>query len=167
MSELTQERILEKLTEKFGDKILQHENPYNLLTITVDRSIVLDLASFLHSDEELKFQFLTDITGVHYPEPNDELGVIYHYHNLYKNVRIRIKAFFPKTDPVIASLTPVFSAANWMERETYDFFGILFQGHPNLKRILNVDDLGYFPMRKEYALEDPTREDKDDTMFGR
>ncbi len=135
--------------------------------ITVDRSIVLDLASFLHNDEELKFQFLTDITGVHYPEPKDELGVVYHYHNLYKNVRIRIKAFFPKTDPVIASLTPVFSGANWMERETYDFFGILFQGHPNLKRILNVDDLGYYPMRKEYALEDPTREDKDDTMFGR
>jgi len=167
MSELTQERILEKLTEKFGDKILQHENPYNFLTITVDRSIVLDLAKFLYNDEELKFQFLTDITGVHYPEPNDELGVVYHYHNLYKNVRIRIKAFFPKTDPVIASLTSVFSAANWMERETYDFFGILFQGHPNLKRILNVDDLGYFPMRKEYALEDPTREDKDDSMFGR
>lgn len=167
MSELSQERILEKLTEKFGDKVLSNESSYGMLCITVDRSIVLDLARFFFNDEELKFQFLTDLTGIHYPDPNDELGVVYHYHNLYKNVRVRIKAFFPKSDPVIASLTPVFSAANWMERETFDFFGILFQGHPDLKRILNVDDLGYHPLRKEYALEDPTREDKDDTMFGR
>ncbi len=167
MSELTQERILEKLTEKFGINILNNETSYGMQTLTVDRTIVLDVARFLFEDEELKFQFLTDLTGVHYPEPNDELGVVYHYHNLYKNVRLRIKAFFPKKDPVVDSLTPVFLSANWMERETYDFFGILFQGHPDLKRILNVDDLGYFPMRKEYALEDPTREDKDDTMFGR
>ncbi len=167
MSELTQERILEKLAEKFGDNVLKNETSFGMLTITVDRSIVLDLARFLFQDEELKFQFLTDITGIHYPDPNDELGVVYHYHNLYKNVRIRVKSFFPKTDPVIASLTPVFSAANWMERETFDFFGILFQGHPDLRRILNVDDLGYHPLRKEYALEDPTREDKKDSMFGR
>lgn len=167
MSELTQERILEKLTEKFSDKVVSNEVSYGMLSITVDRSIVLDLARFLFQDEELKFQFLTDLTGVHYPDPNDELGVVYHFHNLYKNVRLRIKAFFPKTDPIIASLTPVFSSANWMERETFDFYGILFQGHPDLRRILNVDDLGYYPMRKEYALEDPTREDKDDSMFGR
>lgn len=167
MSELTQERILEKLTEKFSDKVVSHEVSYGMLSIIVDRSIVLDLARFLFQDEELKFQFLTDLTGVHYPDPNDELGVVYHFHNLYKNVRLRIKAFFPKTDPIIASLTPVFSSANWMERETFDFYGILFQGHPDLRRILNVDDLGYYPMRKEYALEDPTREDKDDSMFGR
>jgi NADH-quinone oxidoreductase subunit C len=167
MSELTQERILEKLTEKFSDKVIANEVSYGMLTVTVDRSIVLDLARFLFQDEELKFQFLTDLTGVHYPDPNDELGVVYHYHNLYKNVRLRIKAFFPKTDPVIDSLTPVFSSANWMERETFDFYGILFQGHPDLRRILNVDDLGYFPLRKEFALEDPTREDKNDSMFGR
>jgi NADH-quinone oxidoreductase subunit C len=167
MSELTPERILEKLNEKFGINVLQQETSFGMLTVTVDRSIVLDVARYLFHDEELKFQFLTDLTGVHYPHPNDELGVVYHYHNLYKNVRLRIKAFFPKTDPVVESLTPVFSSANWMERETFDFYGILFQGHPDLRRILNVDDLGYHPLRKEYALEDPTREDKDDTMFGR
>ncbi|HEY8402859.1 MAG TPA: NADH-quinone oxidoreductase subunit C, partial [Cytophagaceae bacterium] len=92
---------------------------------------------------------------------------IYHLHNLPKNFRLRLKTFFPKTDPVIDSLTPVFNSANWMERETYDFFGIIFKGHPNLKRILNVDDMDYFPLRKEYALEDPTRDDKKDNMFGR
>ena len=60
-----------------------------------------------------------------------------------------------------------FHAANWMERETYDFYGVNFVGHPNLKRILNVDEMDYFPMRKEFPLEDQTRIDKDDEMFGR
>jgi NADH-quinone oxidoreductase subunit C len=61
----------------------------------------------------------------------------------------------------------VFAAANWLERETYDFYGVIFEGHPNLKRILNVDEMIIFPMRKEYPLEDQTREDKNDSMFGR
>jgi NADH-quinone oxidoreductase subunit C len=67
----------------------------------------------------------------------------------------------------VATLTSVFQAANWMERETYDFYGVNFEGHPNLKRILNVDEMTIFPMRKEYPLEDQVRQDKNDTMFGR
>jgi len=167
MEELTNQRIAERLKEKFGDSILNVEEPYNLLTITFQREKLLDILKFLYNDPELGFTFLTDITGVHYPDPNDELGAVYHLHNLPKNKRVRLKSFFPKNDAWIDSATPVFSAANWMERETYDFFGINFKGHPNLKRILNVDDLDYFPLRKEYALEDPTRTDKKDEMFGR
>jgi NADH-quinone oxidoreductase subunit C len=63
--------------------------------------------------------------------------------------------------------TKIWPAANWMERETYDFYGILFGDHPNLQRILNVEDMTDFPMRKDFPLEDQTREDKDDSMFGR
>jgi NADH-quinone oxidoreductase subunit C len=166
MEELTNQRIQERFTEKFGNSILKTEEPYNMLTITVKRESILEILKFIYSDSELGFTFLTDITGIHYPE-NDELGTVYHLHNMPKNKRIRLKAFFPKSDPVIDSATSLFSGANWMERETYDFFGIIFKGHPNLKRILNVDDMDYFPLRKEYALEDGTRTDKDDTMFGR
>ena len=84
-----------------------------------------------------------------------------------ENVRIRVKTYLPINNPEIQSITGLFASANWMERETFDFYGIIFKGHPNLKRILNVEYLDYFPLRKEYPLEDPTREDKDNRFFGR
>jgi NADH-quinone oxidoreductase subunit C len=93
--------------------------------------------------------------------------MVYQLHNLVTNQRIRLKIFLSADNPTTPTLTTVFSAANWMEREAYDFFGVISTRHPNLKRILNVDDMLIFPMRKEYPLEDQTREDKDDLMFGR
>jgi NADH-quinone oxidoreductase subunit C len=78
-----------------------------------------------------------------------------------------LKAFIPIAEPTIASITDIYVGANWQERETYDFFGVQFTGHPNLTRILNEDSMDYFPLRKEYHLEDATREDKDDRYFGR
>lgn len=167
MTGIPQTLLSEKIKERFGEAILLEDAPYDLPSFTVDRKVVLEVLRFLYSDSDLAFTFLTDITGVHYPEPEDQLGVIYHLHNLPKNQRLRIRTFFPKHDPFVDSATPLFESANWMERETFDFFGIIFRGHPNLKRILNVDDLPYFPLRKEYALEDPTRHDKDDRFFGR
>jgi NADH-quinone oxidoreductase subunit C len=73
----------------------------------------------------------------------------------------------PISNPIVPTLTTIYAAANWMEREAFDFYGILFEGHPKLKRILNADDMDYFPMRKEYPLEDATRQDKIDALFGR
>jgi len=166
---LTYDKITEKLATKFGSDILNTEEPYKMLTITINKDKLVEIVKFLKEDAELNFIFLTDITGIHYPEDptGEKLGTIYHLHNLVDNVRIRLKAFFPKEAPYIDSLTVLYSGANWMERETFDFYGIIFNNHPNLKRILNVDDMDYHPMRKEYALEDPTREDKTDTFFGR
>jgi NADH-quinone oxidoreductase subunit C len=82
-------------------------------------------------------------------------------------VRIRIRVFLSVANPSIPTATTLWEGANWMERETYDFFGVQFEGHPNLCRILNVDDMTVFPMRKEYPLEDPNRVDKKDLFFGR
>jgi NADH-quinone oxidoreductase subunit C len=167
MSENTSNSILlNKITASFESAILQTEEPFDLLTLTITKESLIDLLKFL-SKEDLGFNFLTDITGIHVLEPTEMLGAVYHLHNMRTNQRIRLKAMLPKDNPTIASATEVFAGANWMERETYDFFGIIFEGHPNLKRILNVDDLNYFPLRKEYALEDPTRDDKTDTFFGR
>ena len=87
------------------------------------------------------------------------------FHGVY--FRIRLKTFFSKKEAEVESITDLFAGANWMESETYDFYGIKFKGHPNLKVILNSEDLGYHPMLKEYRLEDNTRTDKNDKMFGR
>ena len=88
-------------------------------------------------------------------------------HSLTNNFRIRIKTSLSIENPTISSIVAIHASANWMERETFDFYGIQFKGHPNLVRILNEDSMDYFPMRKEYHLEDETREDKDDRFFGR
>ncbi len=154
-----------KLTDKFGKGIVATEQQYDFPVITVDRTQIIEIISFLKEDG---FNFLTDLTGIHYPDnKGQELGVVYHLHDMPQNRRVRIKTFMPVGAPEIKSLTGLFAGANWMERETYDFFGIIFKGHPNLKRILNMDEMNYFPMRKEYALEDGSRDDKSDKMFGR
>jgi len=139
-----------------------------MLTFVSPKDLNLKVLQFLYDDPELQFQFMTDLTAVHYPDQTSrELAIVYHLHNLVDNIRIRYKVFTDIQKPDVFTATKLFSAANWMERETYDFYGVNFVGHPNLKRILNVDEMNYFPMRKEYPLEDQTRIDKDDAMFGR
>ena len=165
---LTNDIIQEKLKEKFGDSLTDFSEPYGMLTFEAPRELNLKVLQFLYDDETLKFRFLTDLQAVHYPDQQDrELAVVYHLHNLVDNVRIRFKIFAPVSKPDVYTATQLFATANWMERETYDFYGVNFVGHPNLKRILNVDEMDYFPLRKEFPLEDQTRIDKDDEMFGR
>ncbi|AHF15636.1 NADH-quinone oxidoreductase subunit C [Niabella soli] len=165
---LTNEHIKEKLAEKFGDQVFDFKEEYDLLSFTSDKELNLKVLNFLVEEASLQFTFLTDLCGVHYPDnKGKELAVVYHLHNLRENVRVRYKVFTDVQHPDVYTATGVFAAANWMERETYDFYGVNFIGHPNLKRILNVDEMDYFPLRKEYPLEDQSRVDKDDEMFGR
>ena len=165
---LTSERIKQKLIEKFGEQVSAFSEPYGMLTFEAPKELNLKVLNFLYDDDELKFRFLTDLQAVHYPDNKGrELAVVYHLHNLVDNIRIRFKIFTDIKKPDVFSATALYSAANWMERETYDFYGVNFIGHPDLRRILNVDDMEYFPMRKEFPLEDQARTDKDDEMFGR
>ena len=157
--------LLQELNSKFEKSILSVDETADILTVTVAADSIKPIVAFLKNDQD--FIFLTDLCGIHYPELEKELGVIYHLHNLVANKRIRLKAFVTKANPQIDSLVSLFSGANWMERETFDFYGIDFVGHPNLIRILNVEYMDYYPMRKEYPLEDATRSDKDDSFFGR
>ncbi|MCW3103583.1 MAG: NADH-quinone oxidoreductase subunit [Bacteroidetes bacterium] len=158
----------DKLKAKFGDAIISAEQHYDFPVYVIRRDAIYAVLQFLKEDEELAFTFLTTMCGLHYPDnKGQELGVMYQLHNLPKNLRIRLKTFFPVSDPTLPTITTLFPTANWMERQEFDFFGIIFKGHPNLKRILNMDEMTYHPMRKEYPLEDGTREDKDDKMFGR
>lgn len=168
MSEITNEHLLSRLRTQFGEFIYNESTPYELATIVLHKDKITEVIQWLYNDPEFKFQFLTDVCGIHFPDAKGaELGVVYHLHSLTNNLRLRIKCFMPAENPSIASISEIFPAANWQERETFDFYGIVFEGHPNLKRILNVDEMDYFPMRKEFPLEDGTRTDKEDQYFGR
>lgn len=168
MTNWNNQALMDSISAEFGDKILHSEETYGLLNIEVPASDAKEIILWLKNHEALKMSFLTDLCAVHYPEKKDrELAVVYHLHSLTHNIRLRVKSFLPISNPVIPTLTGVYAAANWMERETFDFFGVQFEGHPDLRRILNMDDMDYHPLRKEYALEDETREDKKDKYFGR
>jgi NADH-quinone oxidoreductase subunit C len=162
------DHITNKLKAEFSDAIVSSEVQYDFPVITVSKSQLYDILKYLKTNTELGFEFLTTACGIHYPDnKGNELGMIYQLHNMPENWRIRIKSFTALNDAIYPSLTTLWPSANWMEREAFDFYGIRFEGHPNLIRILNMEDFEGFPMRKEFPLEDQSREDKKDDMFGR
>ena len=167
MGKITNEELLSNINTRFGDAVTVVGEPFGLLTLETTKEQINDLLAFLKSSPALQFIYLTDITAVHYPEQELTIGVVYHLHSLVNNVRVRIKVFIDGDNCHIPTATNLWEGANWMERETYDYFGVIFDGHPDLRRILNVDDMTAFPMRKEFPLEDPNRVDKKDYFFGR
>ncbi len=165
---LSNETIQNKLIEKFGDQVLNFSTASGILSFESSKEINLKVLQYLYEEPSLAFTFLTDLCGVNYPDNvGAELVVVYHLHNFSENIRLRYSVSTAVNETAVFTASKLFESANWMERETYDFFGINFIGHPNLKRILNVDEMDYFPLRKQYPLEDQTRIDKDDEMFGR
>lgn len=164
---MTNEFVLEAITREFPETVISSSGPYGMLTIEVKKEDIKKVIHYL-KDSSLEINFLTDVCGIHYPEfPDKEIGVVYHLQNMMTNFRLRLKIFMTRENIEVDSLTELYAGANWMERETFDFYGIKFKGHPDLRPILNMEDLGYHPMLKEYRLEDGTRTDKDDAMFGR
>lgn len=160
--------LVEEIGGNFGDKIKQVEENFQLLSFTINAEDLLEIVSFLKDSLKLKFNFLTDVTGIHFPnEKGAELCSTYLLHSWENGIRLRLKVYLPIEKPEVPTLVSLYPAANWMEREAFDFFGIIYVGHPNLTRILNMEDMDYHPLRKEYALEDPTRRDKIDELFGR
>lgn len=166
---MTNEEIHKDLLAKFGEEnITDTVENFGLLNITTNTAQIVKIISYLYQHPTFKFKFLTDLGGVHFPdEIGKELSVFYHLHSLENNVRLILKVFVPISKPNVPTITSIYATANWMEREAFDFYGIIFEGHPNLKRILNMDEMDYHPMRKEYPLEDATRNDKIDALFGR
>ncbi len=167
MGKILTEDLVNQLNLKFGEQVVLMTELSDLPNFQASREQINDVLSYLKTDPALKFNFLTDITGVHYPDREEQLCVVYHLHSFINNTRIRVKVFLNEGNVHIPTATDLWNGANWMERETYDYFGIEFDGHPDLRRILNVDDMVAFPMRKEFPLEDPNRVDKKDYFFGR
>ena len=162
-------QIQYQLVETFGESVFHFNQEKDIFSFEVAADKITAVVLYLKNDPSLRFHFLTDLCGVHYPDNvvERQFAVVYHMHNWMDNVRIRIKCFLNGENPEIDTVTSLFLGANWQERETYDFYGIIFKGHPQLKRILNMDEMTSFPMRKEFPLEDGGRTDKDDRFFGR
>ena len=161
--------IQEKLVATFAGEVFNFQQERDIFSFEINANKNTAIILFLKNDLDLRFHFLTDLCGIHYPDNpvEKQFAIVYHMHNWYENKRIRIKAFINGENPEIKTLSNIFLTSNWMERETYDFFGVNFIGHPQLKRILNMDEMTSFPMRKEFPLEDGGRTDKDDRFFGR
>ncbi|RZJ49022.1 MAG: NADH-quinone oxidoreductase subunit C [Chryseobacterium sp.] len=161
--------IQDKLTETFDTSVFNFREERDIFTLETSADKITALILFLKNDSDLRFHFLTDLCGIHYPdnEAERQFAIVYHLHNWYENKRLRIKVYINGEKPEIKTISNIFPSSNWMERETYDFFGVNFIGHPQLKRILNMDEMLSFPMRKEFPMEDSGRTDKDDRFFGR
>ncbi len=161
--------IQNMLIENFGLSVTDFFQQHDIFTFEVAPEALHEVVAFLKDNETLRFNFLTDVCGIHYPDYTEDrqLAVVYHMHNWLDNVRIRIKTYLSIKKPEVNTVSDLFLSANWQERETYDFYGIIFKNHPQLKRILNMDEMVSFPLRKEYPLEDGGRTDKDDRFFGR
>ncbi len=160
------ETFIANISSILGENSKMEIDQFNMINFSISKDQAHGFVQTLR--DQYGFNFLTDLCASHYPDRvGSEFEVVYHMHNWVENIRVRIHVGLSKDNLEIPSLTDLFAAANWMERETFDFYGIQFLNHPNLKRILNMDEMDYHPLRKEYALEDETRDDKNNTFFGR
>jgi NADH-quinone oxidoreductase subunit C len=139
------------LAEKLGDKLLSQAVVVRELTLVAKRDAILDVIRFLHDDGNCRFVSIVDICGVDYPSREERFEVVYHLLSPYRNLRVRVKVTTDDSHPV-PSLTPLFPGADWYEREAYDFYGILFSGHPDLRRILTDYGFDGHPLRKDFPL---------------
>ena len=160
--------IKELIASKLGDALVTVEQHYDFPVYIVKKANIHDALKTLKEDADLNFHFLTTMCGIHSPENEGaEFGLMYQLHNMPSNWRIRIRTFMSKDDLNVPTVTDLWASSNWQERQEYDFYGFNFVGHPMLTRILNMDEMNYHPMRREYALEDAWRDDKEDKYFGR
>ena len=145
--------LVKKLKSNFNGAVLEATEFLSQLSVRIDPARVVDVCSFLSRDPEAGFNYLSDLTCVHYPlRAEGPLEVVYNLYSIPRNERVRLKATLQDGEE-IESVTGVWPAANWMEREVYDLFGVRFRNHPDLRRILLPPDWEGHPLRKDYPLE--------------
>jgi NADH-quinone oxidoreductase subunit C len=144
---------IKKLREKFPDSIIGESFFRDDTTVIVKKEDILPIARFLYSDEDLSFDFLSDLCCVDYYKREPRFEIVYHLYSIKNNKRLRIKAPIPSNQEAISSVCSVWETANWLERECYDMYGIGFEGHPDLRRILLTDDWEGHPQRKDSPLK--------------
>ncbi|MDJ0638733.1 MAG: NADH-quinone oxidoreductase subunit C [Paracoccaceae bacterium] len=148
MSEALRE-LAAHIEAKRPDCVVSWDVTHDELTLQVALSLIPSLVEFLKTDNSCMFSTLVDITAIDHPERDARFDVVYHFLSMYRNHRIRLKAAV-REDDLVPSLTDVHSSANWFEREVFDMFGIIFSGHPDLRRILTDYGFRGYPLRKDF-----------------
>lgn len=144
------ERILERLKAEFP---AAQTNTYRgELTVVVPKGEIVSLCRFLRDDLALQFDSIRDICGADYYRPDDRFEVVYNLYSIPHGARLRVKVRIDESDLRVPTVTGVWSGADWMERETYDMYGIIFDGHADLRRIYLPEEFEYYPLRKDFPL---------------
>ena len=144
--------ILQKLKEKFPQVNFDETVYRGELTITLPKQNIVEVCSFIKTDPDLEFVYCEDITAVDWAKRTNRFTVVYHIFSIKNNFRICLKADVDEKDCNIDSVSSVWKAANWQERETYDMYGIKFNNHPDLRRMYMPEDFEYHPLRKDFPL---------------
>ena len=147
------EAIVTLIKTNFPEAVIDSSIFRNELTLTIKKESITKIARFLKENRELGFDFLSDLCGVDRVETDGVFEVVYHLYSIYKNHRLRLKVSIPSNEPRISTVTDVWKTANWHEREAYDMFGIKFDDHPDLRKILTPDDFEGHPLRKDYPVD--------------
>lgn len=145
--------LIEKLKDRFGAEILGAEDARGEETITVGREHAYDLFRALRDEPGFEFNYLSDSSAVDWLERKPRFDVVYHLNSLTLKHRLRVKIGVDGADPWVHSVVGIWGAADWLERECYDMFGIDFKGHPDLRRILMYDSFEGHPLRKDYRYD--------------
>ncbi len=148
MSEALQD-LAAHLTAKAADAVIATSIEHGELTVEVQLTHIADFVALLRDDPACRFTSLVDITAIDYPERDPRFDMVYHFLSMWQNHRIRVKCAVGEED-MVPSLSQVHPSANWFEREVFDMFGILFSGHPDLRRILTDYGFRGFPLRKDF-----------------
>lgn len=144
------------LKDRFGDIIIDSHSFRGDDTVVIKKQHILDVCGFLRDQSDLSFDFMMDLTVVDYLNQSDcreRFEVVYHFYSLKLNHRLRVKAPVPESSCTIDSIVSLWIGADWFEREAYDMYGIRFNNHPNLKRILLYEEFEGHPLRKDYPIK--------------
>jgi len=146
------EKVVEAMKARFSESIEIVNEYRGECTVVVRKDAIVEICRFLRDDDGCRFDSLRDLLGVDYYRPDERFEIVYNLYSLKNNSRLRLKARINESDLHIPSVTGVWPAANWHEREAYDMFGILFDGHPDLRRMYMPEEFEYHPLRKDFPL---------------
>ena len=150
--EMMNEKALDRLRTKFGDGMFEWSEFRGELTVIVPKDHIVDVCKFLKGEPDLEYNLLADLCGIDMNTATKRFGVIYNLYSLKTKHRFRLKTFTEEEHPHVPTVTGVWSTANWHERETFDMFGIIFDGHPDLRRVYLPEEFEYYPLRKDFPL---------------